>query len=416
MTEKTPTVFNSTQINNPRLRDSSSKIIFADNILSSQFLRDYADIEILRRIQPEDIEDVSERYVPLYSTERNSDTVKRVDISKYLSSREYTKIKAQDSSPFTGFSEDKPQKKVKLLELPLYIISLVEHKTQVEYNVIMQLFRYMVHIWEDYEKEMDKLHPGISRRKEFQYPPILPIVYYEGTDRWTASTDLADKIFCGKLLGKYLLHFQYQLVTLHDFSNEELLAKGDEISLAMLINKIQTFEDMSAFTGLPEEQLERILRDTPEYLLGTLADVLRALLYHMNLPENEVEGAVAKIKERKMGLLFENAKLDIQEERRKVEVERQKAEKARQEAAAAQHEAAAAQLEAAAAQQETAAAQQKAAEAQLEQAITMHILRMVRQSASDVEIAKSIMQQFSLDERQAAEKLALAFGDSTAEE
>lgn len=372
MTEKTTTVFNSTQINNPRFRDSSSKIIFADNILSSQFLRDYADMEILRKIQPEDIEDVSERYVPLYSTERNSDTVKRVDISKYL-----------------------PQQDVRPLKLPLYIISLVEHKTQVEYNVIMQLLRYMVHIWEDYEKEMEKMHPGISKRKEFQYPPILPIVYYEGTDRWTASTDLADRIFCGKLLDKYLPHFRYQLVTLQDYSNEELLAKGDEISLAMLINKIQTFEDLSAFTGLPEKQLESILKDTPEYLLGTLTDILRALLYHMNLPENEVEGAVAKIKERKMGLLFENAKLDIQEERRKVEAERQKAEEARQEAAAAQQEAAAAQLN---------------------QAITVHILRMVRQGASDEEIAKSVMRHFSLDEKQTAEKLAYVFGDSVAKE
>lgn len=393
MTEKTPTVLNSTQITNPRIRDSSSKIIFADNILSSQFLRDYADMEILRRIRPEDIEDVSERYVPLYSTERNSDTVKRVDISKYLPSQEY------DSSSLAGLSRDKQVKNVKSPELPLYIISLVEHKTQVEYNVVMQLLRYMVHIWEDYEKEMEKAHPGISKRKEFQYPPVLPIVYYEGTDRWTASTDLADKIFCGGLLGKYLPHFRYQLVTLHDYSNEELLAKGDEISLAMLINKIQTFEDMLAFTGLPEEQLEHILKDTPEYLLGTLADVLRALLYHMNVSENEVEGAVAKIKERKMGLLFENAKLDIQEERRKVEIERQKAERAREEARA-----------------EIAAAQRELEVAQQDQEIAIHILRMVRQGASDDEIAKSVMQHFSLDEKQAAEKLALAFGDSAAKE
>ena len=80
------------------LRDSS-KIIFADNILSSQFLRDYADVEILRHIRPGDIEDVSERYVPLYSAERNSDTVKRVDISGYLSTE-----------------PDNP------LEMPLYII------------------------------------------------------------------------------------------------------------------------------------------------------------------------------------------------------------------------------------------------------------------------------------------------------
>ncbi len=54
MIEKTQTVFNSTQLSNPKLRDSSSKIIFADNILSSQFLRDYADMEILRHIRPED--------------------------------------------------------------------------------------------------------------------------------------------------------------------------------------------------------------------------------------------------------------------------------------------------------------------------------------------------------------------------
>ncbi|MDE6517624.1 MAG: hypothetical protein K2L18_07235 [Acetatifactor sp.] len=89
---------------------------------------------------------------------------------------------------------------------------------------------------------------------------------------------------------------------------------------------------------------------------------------------------------------------------------------ARQNAAEAQQEAAEARQKAVAAQHETAAAQQEAEAARLEQAITIHILRMVRQGATDVEIAKSIMQQFSLDERQAAEKLALAFGDSAAEE
>ena len=276
------------------------------------------------------------------------------------------------------------------------------------------------------------MRPGISRRKGFRYPPILPMVYYEGTDRWTAPEDLADKIYHGKLLGKYLPHFRYQLVNLHDFSNEELLERGDEISLAMLINKIQTFEDMSEFTSLSEEKLESILRNTPEHLLETLANVLRALLYHMNLSENEVEGAVAKIKERKMGLLFENAKLDILEERRKVEIERQKLAQVQQEAARVQQEAEKAQQETEKAQQETEKAQQEAAQsqqraadlqkelqtaqqdreaAQLDQAIVCHILRMLRQGNSDEEITQSIMQRFSLKREQAAEKLNLAFGE-----
>lgn len=99
-------------INNPRLYNSSSKLIFGDNIFCSQFLRDYADMEILKNIQPEDIEDVSERYVPLYSTERDSDTVKKINISRYVQLK-------KDENP---------------LNLPLYIVSLIEHKSKVEYN------------------------------------------------------------------------------------------------------------------------------------------------------------------------------------------------------------------------------------------------------------------------------------------
>jgi Putative transposase, YhgA-like. len=154
---------NRSVIDNPHLRDNSSKLIFGDNILCAQFLRDYADMDLLRNIRPEDIEDVSERYVPLHSTERESDAVKKVDISRYLS------IPENENS----------------LQLPLYIVSLIEHKTKVEYNVSMQILRYMVHIWEDYEKEMNAQNPKVSGRKDFRYPPVLPLVYYEGKAKWT---------------------------------------------------------------------------------------------------------------------------------------------------------------------------------------------------------------------------------------
>ncbi|MCM1119446.1 MAG: Rpn family recombination-promoting nuclease/putative transposase [bacterium] len=407
MTEKEQGGANAAIISNRKLRDSSSKVIFEDNTLSSQFLRDYADLDILRHIQPEDVEDVSGRYVPLYSVERNSDTVKRVDISRYLPVQE---------------SEKKQ-------ELPLYIISLVEHKTRVEYNVIMQILRYVIHIWEDYEREMEKLHPGISRRKDFRYPPILPIVYYEGTENWTASNDLAEKILHGELLGKYLPHFRYQLVMLHDYSNEELLAKSDEISLAMLINKMQTFEDVSAFTDLPAKGLEIILRETPDYLLGKIADVLRALLYRMELPENTVEDTVAKIKERKMGILFENIKMNIPEEKRKAEVARQEKERiereieviqqekevieqekeaieqekkvVEQEKEAIEQEKKVVEQEKEAIEQEKKVVEQEKETIQQERDLYKYAFDMTRQGHSDEAIMKSLMLKFSLDEERA---------------
>ena len=45
------------------------------------------------------------------------------------------------------------------------IRSLIEHKSDVDYNVVMQIFRYMAFIWEDYAKEQNRAHKGISRTK-----------------------------------------------------------------------------------------------------------------------------------------------------------------------------------------------------------------------------------------------------------
>lgn len=187
-----------------------------------------------------------------------------------------------------------------------------------------------------------------------------------GNGEWTAPADLSERILGGELLGKYLPHFKYQLVRLHDYSNAELLKKGDEISLAMLINKIHSPEDMTAFMKTSGEKADEILKDTPEYLLEIMAKLLRALLYKMNLPEEETESAVSKIKERKMSMLFENVTMDIQAERRN----RAKAE-------------------------ERLNATEKAFE------VYKQVSRMQRRGCLEAEIKSALLEKFSLTEEEA---------------
>lgn len=38
----------------------------------------------------------------------------------------------------------------------IYVISLIEHKSEVDYDVTMQILRYMVCIWENYVREMEE--------------------------------------------------------------------------------------------------------------------------------------------------------------------------------------------------------------------------------------------------------------------
>ncbi len=270
------------------LQNNSSKIIFEDNTLCCQFLNDYVDLPHFKEVRPEDIRDVSAEFVPQFSNERQADRIKEIKIRG-----------EKDITPF-------------------FLISLIEHKSDVEYNIHMQIFRYMVYIWEKYERRMEKEKKGCTRRKDFCYPPIIPIIYYEGKRKWTAPREFKDKIAFGEAFKEFLPNFSYYMVPVHDYSNDILIGHGDEISLVMLINKLQTIEDVEQFRRLPAEKVDRILKDTPDYLLDIIANVLRSFLLKENVPEDETETLVGKVKEKKMGELFANMdKMDIQAERRK---------------------------------------------------------------------------------------------------
>ena len=67
MTQKGENLSESSQIvKNRELKDNGAKLIFDDPILCAQFLRGYVNIELLKNVEPEDIEDISERFLPMW--------------------------------------------------------------------------------------------------------------------------------------------------------------------------------------------------------------------------------------------------------------------------------------------------------------------------------------------------------------
>lgn len=294
-------------------RDISSKNVFHNPLLCAQFLRDNVNIPILKNVQPEDIEDVSERYRPYLGTEFETDIVKRIQLHDKTKGMKYE---------------------------PLFLISLIEHKSQVDYNVSLQLLKYMVCIWLDYGKEMELEKPGITSRKSFRYPTVIPVVYYEGKAAWTADRHFRSRISRNEMFKNWIPDFSYEVVRLHDYTNEELLARGNEMSLIMLFNKVQNAVDLSEFLKLPEEKLNQMIKDTPETILDIIVSVMESLCFKIGATEEETEDCVQKVKGRKMGYLFENMeKMDIQAERRKTEKAEKKAEAACKRAEAACKEA-----------------------------------------------------------------------------
>ena len=284
---------------NSKVRDSGGKAIFADNELCAQFVRDYVDIPELKQVTAEDIEDVSSQFVALFAEERNADRVKRIRL----------KTGEKDSN-----GVEKP---------PVFLISLIEHKTQVEYNVCMQIFRYMVYIWESYEKEMEKQRAGISKLKDFRYPPILPIVYYEGANRWTAPMNFKDRVDRSDIFGEYIPDFKYYLVPIRKYTNEELMEMKDAISLIMMFNKLQTKEDVGRFLDeITVDVMQTILRYTPPHIVGLVADIYLMFQLKAEIPPEEAEANAGKLRDKKVAQLFENANFgDLYAESKKIRLQ-----------------------------------------------------------------------------------------------
>ena len=75
-------------------------------------------LSVMAFIQPEDIEDYTSRYLTFFGVEYNSDTVKKIRIRD-------EKWQYQE----------------------IFFISLIEHKSEVDYNISIQLLKYMTCIW-----------------------------------------------------------------------------------------------------------------------------------------------------------------------------------------------------------------------------------------------------------------------------
>ena len=283
-------------------QDISNKTVLDNPELCCQFIKDNIDIPILKNLRPEDIEDCTELFRSYFGVEYESDSVKRIKIR--------------------DVSENEQ-------EFEFFLVSLVEHKSKVDYNVVVQLLKYMTCIWAEYEKTFGTDYKNQVKTKGFRYPPILPIVYYEGTERWTAATHLKERIFMYEFFEEYIPDFTYYLVNLSKISKEELLSREDQMSLIMLVNKIQNAAELNEFLKLPEEQITAMMKKAPEAVVDIIAMCVQVLCTKLNLSTEETEKCVEKVRSKSMGYMWENMeKIDVQAMRKEVE----KAKKLREEA------------------------------------------------------------------------------------
>jgi len=171
----------------------------------------------------------------------------------------------------------------------------------------------------EYEKEENKKKKGASALKGFKYPPVLPIVYYDGTGNWTAETEFLNKVELNNVFYKYIPKFEYEVVSLKQYTVEDLIRFGDALSLIMIIDKISKPDEINLLGKLPPNYIETLKLNIPPHLNKLLADVITVLLKRINVPTDEINAVTEQIYERGLQEMFNIENYDVQETRRVAE-------------------------------------------------------------------------------------------------
>ncbi|WP_337920139.1 Rpn family recombination-promoting nuclease/putative transposase, partial [Petrotoga sp. 8T1HF07.NaAc.6.1] len=165
-----------------------------------------------------------------------------------------------------------------------YIYILFEHKSYNDPRVLLQLLKYILRIWEEkYNTKTNKL------------PIIIPLVIYNGENKWNIETKLINLIEgieeLPEIMKQYIPTYQYEI---YDFSPEEKLGI---VGLANLKAILQTTRVARVRRG---EKFDEELRRAFELLVGikdkkTFNELFESCMLYLMYTRDDIN--IEKVKE-----------------------------------------------------------------------------------------------------------------------
>ena len=193
----------------------------------------------------------------------------------WLQSLDYSTL---EKIPSSYVSDDFKQReddvvwRVKVGEDWVYLYLLIEFQSSVDKYMALRMMVYIGLLYQDLIKRGEVLADG-------RLPPILPIVLYNGNQKWTAATNIADLIpEAPGMMSQFKPALQYLLIDENNYTDTELASLNNLVAAVFRLEHANSPSDVSDLVKL----LIDWLADRPD-LRTMFAHWLRATL--MRKPE-----------------------------------------------------------------------------------------------------------------------------------
>jgi hypothetical protein len=161
----------------------------------------------------------------------------------------------------------------------LYLYLLIEFQSSVDKYMALRMMVYTGLLYQDLIKRGDVLEDG-------RLPPILPIVLYNGSQRWTAATEVADLIpAVPGLVEQFKPKLRYLLIDENAYSDSQLVSVNN---LVAAVFRLEHPADPQTISDLLTS-LNDWLSDRPDlrrmFALWIRATLMRKPEYGIVLPQ-----------------------------------------------------------------------------------------------------------------------------------
>ena len=156
----------------------------------------------------------------------------------------------------------------KLKKRPIYF--LVEHQSRVRKDMAYRVWEYIGEIMRR-EVILQKTY----LKENNIYPIVVPIVIYTGHQKWNAKTNFKEMQYKSIKYEKYKLDLEYNLITIQDYTFQELIEKKNLFASIMMIEKCNTAKEIENITNkiieiIEEKEEKEILVEIINQIIGPI--------------------------------------------------------------------------------------------------------------------------------------------------
>lgn len=118
----------------------------------------------------------------------------------------------------------------------VFIFILQKLQSSVDYTMIFRVLVYVVNTLVKHFLDTDK---GKRERADFRIPAMVPILFYNGTEKWNAAVSLKEYQNGGEIFGEYILNLKYYLVELAKIEEDYILSTNTVLDNIMYCDKFR---------------------------------------------------------------------------------------------------------------------------------------------------------------------------------